>query len=1678
MLARQPEFPLEIHAMKRTFCFALTFGLLAACGICSAVQRTSLPQETAGFAGSAANLEVSSVLPGFTSIALRSPQVEIDNLAAGFDIYQVFSIPGEPLVTAEGYPSVPQVGRLYRIPNTGSAELRITAAEFDVIDNIDAFPYQLEAGAFQTLLRDPVVYAADAWYPADVARISEPMIMRDFRVVNVTLYPVQVNPVTRQARIYHTLTAELAATAAPGANELINPRRPSGAFASLYRSAIANLDEHALDEATDIPGSYLILCHSDDQARQWADSLAIWKTRKGFRTVIDARTNWSAASMVSAIQAAYAAWDPPLEFVCIIGDPQWTFGLPSSGSAYDHDFARGNNGDEIEDIAVGRLSGNSGQMATINAKLMGYERNPSVTDPDWFRRGFFYAGASSNFPVASNYTLVQWGREQFYRFTEVNDITVAAHTASQYVDENLIRTQLQAGRGFFIWRGNWIGGMDNTLAGTVQTGWRLPVCLTITCNTGDFATGTGVSESWLVAGTPTNPTGAICGIGTASSGTHSPQNITLAGGLMYSIANLGVEHLGVALVGAKYWLFPTYGSLGDGSGPYARQFSRYCNLMGEPGLSMWTDSPVFMTVQHSPAINVGTRQVTVSVRRESDNSPVADALVTLWKRGADSTYALGRTNALGSITLPVTVNAAGELLLTVTKRNHKPYLASVPCATTGILPMFSSFTVDDDNSGGSQGNGDGKLNPGEVIDLPVTLRNYGTTGTAAGISAVFASGHPLVTVVQAAATYPNLPPGQSAAGSAAFRIQVSPLLQDDETVPFSLTVTASSGQTTGAFSLICESSNAVYVAHSFAGAFDPGTTRNLSVTVRNNGPLGLTGVTGRLQSLSPFVQVVDGLANFGSLPAGGQANNSGDPFVLTSNPVTYRGHRANLIMILTGAGGVIDSLRFAVNVGTASGSDPAGPDSYGYYAYDNTDTGYEFAPQFQYVNISAGLGTNLNLNDTGEKISIATVWSTARALPFDFTFYGTTYDSVTVCANGWLAFGNQAYFDNARNYPIPAMQAPDAMIAPYWDDLQTAGGGLGVWHYYDEQNHRYIVQWKARGYPSNTSLDFQVILFDPDFHPTLDGNGLVLVQYQTASMNLTGGSHEGTGCSIGIQDAGGLRGLSYAYTNQYTPGAATVTNGRAILFTTAARVLIGRVTGRVTDAATGLPLADAAVSLDGFPYRTRTADDGIYTIENVQIGSYAVRAGLARYNDAVVADVVVEENQTATVNLSLLHPEFALSDELLEITTWTDTPAQTVFSINNAGNGPLTYSIAVRFAGDANPDPWDSVAAIRVTEAIGDDQVAGVEFYRGGWWVSGAAGGTGENYLYKFDTQGNPAGAILQPGQSTFGWFDMATDGELLYGSDSPDIVGIDSLGIVQTTIPCPLNPARALAHDPATDHFWVADYTSDIYEIDRQGTVLQQIPAAGLSVAGLAWHAADAAGFRLYIFSQDGPGDTRVSRMHPVNHIRETVIDLPGEAGDRAGGCTITTGWNGALVVFGCIQQNLAGDRLGVYEMVFNSSWLTVAPFAAVIPGGTSQEITVAVNPASLRPDLYRIDLRIAGAVVDTLAILPLRVQINPGAASPGLPETAPRDYALFQNYPNPFNPVTTIRYALEAGGRTRLAVYNLLGERVALLVDAFQPAGDYALAFDASDLPSGMYFYRLESGRFSRSAKMVLMK
>ncbi|MBK7632267.1 MAG: T9SS type A sorting domain-containing protein [Ignavibacteriales bacterium] len=87
-------------------------------------------------------------------------------------------------------------------------------------------------------------------------------------------------------------------------------------------------------------------------------------------------------------------------------------------------------------------------------------------------------------------------------------------------------------------------------------------------------------------------------------------------------------------------------------------------------------------------------------------------------------------------------------------------------------------------------------------------------------------------------------------------------------------------------------------------------------------------------------------------------------------------------------------------------------------------------------------------------------------------------------------------------------------------------------------------------------------------------------------------------------------------------------------------------------------------------------------------------------------------------------------------------------------------------------------------------------------------------------------------------------------------------------------------------------------------------------------------------------------------------------------------------------------------------------------------------------------------------------------------------KEYSLSQNYPNPFNSNCAIKYSIPKSSQVSLKIFNVLGSEIEILVDEEKPIGTYELNWNAANLPSGVYFYRLQAESFVQTRKMILLK
>jgi hypothetical protein len=187
---------------------------------------------------------------------------------------------------------------------------------------------------------------------------------------------------------------------------------------------------------------------------------------------------------------------------------------------------------------------------------------------------------------------------------------------------------------------------------------------------------------------------------------------------------------------------------------------------------------------------------------------------------------------------------------------------------------------------------------------------------------------------------------------------------------------------------------------------------------------------------------------------------------------------------------------------------------------------------------------------------------------------------------------------------------------------------------------------------------------------------------------------------------------------------------------------------------------------------------------------------------------------------------------------------------------------------------------------------------------------------------------------------------------------------------------------------------------------------------------------------------------------------------------------FNGAASVRGLVNSGLTMDRANKWDWISGGTSLSSVGPGDIFFVIASGPFTIPVGETVLLgfSMIGGLDLTSLQANADAAAVRWDEILTVVGVGNPS--NTVPAQYGLQQNYPNPFNPATNISYELPEAAFVSIKVYNLLGGEVATLVNREQAAGAYEVGFDATGLPSGVYFYRLNAGPFSATRKLLLLR
>lgn len=1096
-------------------------------------------------------------------LRFRAPQLEISTQRFDTQDFHKLSMSNASETPDSGAPSLPILGGSIILPASGSYELSVTPIRSKTISGIRPLPAYDWEGSKSSPRFEP-----DKYYGAPSRSLVEPgevAVLRDFRILQFSVNPVQWNFQTEELKVFEEIEIAIRFTGGSSATDMVEYTGYSPAFRRIYEANLLNFNDYRSLNNEDSYGKILMIYGHTTNAVYLAlmNNFANWKRTKGHDVnVVSTQTAGNTSTAIkNYIQTQYNNPSTRPDYVIFVGDtPQIpTFFESMSGyngeGDYPYTFLAGE--DMLGDVFIGRISVETAdQLDTVLEKTYRYERDifmDSVQE-DWLNRILLIGDPSTS------------GISCVYNSKYIKELAEYANPDYDFIENysggytTTINSAINQGISFFSYRG-YIGMSGWSPGSSLNNGPRLPHAVILTCGTGNFGSsyGTGTTESFIRLGTSANPSGAVTAIGMATSGTHTMFNNTLNAAIHNGIFAHNMRSMGEALLHGRLYIRQVYGATHSNSANY---FAHWCNLMGDPSMEVFVGIPEELMLLGPETVTTGSSLLDYTVVDSSGN-PVANASVTAYNSDTNSVVARGYTDQSGTISLYISGGVNNSLVISAAKNDHVPAQLMVFSSGGGLV--YQEKTVFEDGSYGSSGNGDTFASAGERAAVMLTIRN--TSGnTITGISGTVTTDDPYVSLITQSITFPDLPAGQSAIANEYVLFDIAENVPGNHDVRLFFTLSDASG-TDHEFPVHQVVYNAVLEVETInilAGGnniLDPTETGSLNLGILNSSVAGIHNLNAQLFSMNDLVLVEDSEAYIGSI-APGMIGVTLDSFGLFARSLLVPGMQIPFRIRFSNDSGFEQDAFFNISIGSVGQNTPMGPDSYGYFIYDMNDTQFIDCPTYEWLEINptlGGQGTKItSLNDGGasydEGDQVGAVSLAVLNLPFSFPFYGIPYQQITVSTNGFIAMGTteNAEFRNSR---LPGGLGPSPMIAAFWDDLATMGDS-GIYYYYNPQEHIYIVEYdKLRnGYNQSSLETFQVIFYDPLYHPTSYGDGKIKIQYKDFNNVDSGGSGypplHGNYATIGIKDHTNTRGLEYSYNNQWAPGASPLTHGSALMITT------------------------------------------------------------------------------------------------------------------------------------------------------------------------------------------------------------------------------------------------------------------------------------------------------------------------------------------------------------------------------------------------------------------------------------------------------------------------------------------------------------------------------------------------
>jgi len=841
------------------------------------------------------------------------PQLELLRIEPrdGFDHVV---LPGADMLRQPGAPALPRHIRYIEVPAGSQAVGALLAdvrwrglAGTYVLAPVQP-PAILGAVAPPSLAPNPLVYHADAWYPAQNIRFLSQSMVEGTPIAAVEIVPLRYHPLTGQVQAADEITISLQLEPAGPPAGPMGPAVYASPFSGKsLRSGL--LEAPSVGAAVERsggsvqPAGYAVITSTELESA--CQPLIFWKRCKGleaFAVTVEWITDHypgrdTAERVRNYLRVAYAAGT---RWVLIGGDTDivpvriaWAMDCEARHYADENDLGADlyyadldgtwdQDGDgifgEVEDnvdlwpeLIVGRVAvANVQDVEAFTAKLLAYEQHPvpSAATSALFLAEVLWENPYTDSSIGKDAIDEQFVPPTFDPITKLYQ-SQGTETAAATIEAINLGINLLNHAGHAWYNGVGLGneGFDSAVIHQLTNAPTPFVMFSVGCWSAAFDY---PSFAEKIVNAPNG--GAVAYAGNFRYGWGSPGNPGFGfsdvfdSAFYQQIFNHQLGHAGLVLAAAKAWFAP----LSGGENLY-RWHQYQLNLIGDPEMMIWTAEPEVFTASYPAAVPTGQVQVPVVVR--ADEQPFCGACVCLLPAGRAPQVIV--TGADGSALFQLDTSAPGVCQLTVTAPNMRPLLGQIAVNTNEPYVGVSQRTYNDAYPPAA-GNGDGMVNRGETVELAVILRNYGAQ-TALGVNAALSGGVADLEIVRGTAQYGDIAPGHHALPDSPFLIQAASGGAGDLAVPLTLTIEFGEQRLDLLLTVLIADSALTatgYVVYDLAPDGDEdaraeaGETVELGLIVENSGSGWAYHPQIELRTDDEYVSVLDSLVQYPNLSAG------------------------------------------------------------------------------------------------------------------------------------------------------------------------------------------------------------------------------------------------------------------------------------------------------------------------------------------------------------------------------------------------------------------------------------------------------------------------------------------------------------------------------------------------------------------------------------------------------------------------------------------------------------------------------------------------------------------------------------------------------------------------------------------------------------------------------------------